>query len=125
MRSQGTLGFQGQNPCGQKAGQRKVFEYLDQPHNILTSGSYNKIRMMSGANKDEGTLIWGAGRGAINNTLFEDEDFLKYDLINLLLQAVEMKGGFDFTDLIQDEYFRPEDMGDIDAMQNGIIDVLI
>ena len=57
------------------------------------------------------------------NDLENQPDFLRYEIIEVMLRAVGIDQGYALSDLIEDYYFEPEQMGDLQAMTPGIIDV--
>ena len=59
----------------------------------------------------------------INDTLRNDPVWLKHSLVPYLLSALEHNHGYTYSDLITEEYFRSEDLGNWDAMSEGIVDV--
>lgn len=121
----GTLGFGGVNGCGQTKGARKVFSKGEDPVRILESGTYNHIPMMWGANDDEGLLAYSqAVLYVINSTMQQDEYFLRYQVIDYLLSVAQVNNGYAFSELIQEAYFKEDELGDFTKMSRGFVDLL-
>ena len=136
------MGFDGMSPCGQNAGERKVFDHGDNMLNLMASGNYNPVPMFAGANKDEGLLQIGSRIDmsqqlyvalnellpdvyitGINDSLRNDPVWLTHDLVPYLLSVVDHKHGYTYSDLVTRDYFQPEDLGNWEAMSEGIVDV--
>lgn len=59
QRAMGSLGFGGTIPCAQTKGEKKFYVEGQHPENILISGNYTKLPIMFGANKHEGSYVYG------------------------------------------------------------------
>jgi len=125
-RNAGGLGFGGLIPCAQKAGERKFYTEYENPTVKLQSGDYESVPIFFGANKHEGSFVYAAVYNSFltNNSLTEDSSFLKYDLIPQLLSTVQMKNSYGIEKLLEDTYFDAWQLGDLEAMQSGLIDLL-
>ena len=66
-----------------------------------------------------------AWTGIVNETMRNDEYFLKYESVDFLLSAAQAFQGYASADIIRDHYFHPEEMGNWDAMAPGLRDVTL
>eukprot|EP00091_Calanus_sinicus_P025444 TRINITY_DN971_c0_g1_i10.p1 TRINITY_DN971_c0_g1~~TRINITY_DN971_c0_g1_i10.p1 ORF type:complete len:352 (-),score=125.29 TRINITY_DN971_c0_g1_i10:131-1186(-) len=125
-RNAGGLGFGGLIPCAQKAGERKFYTEHETPVEKMHSGDYESVPIFFGANKHEGSFVYATVYNTFltNNSLTEDEGFLKYDLIPQLLRTVQMDNSYGIEHLLDDTYFDLWQLGDLLAMTPGLIDLL-
>jgi len=125
-RDAGGLGFGGLIPCAQKAGERKFYTEHQTPVAKMIAGDYESVPIFFGANKHEGAFVYAAVYNSYltSNNLTEDSTFLKYDLIPQLLRTVEMDNSYGIEHLLDDTYFDSWQLGDLAAMQPGLIDLL-
>ena len=59
----------------------------------------------------------------LNDTMKNDADWVRYDMVEYFLQTVGVDYGWSFEEIVTDAYWTPAQIGDFDAMQDGIIDV--
>jgi len=125
-RDGGELGFGGLIPCAQKAGERKFYTEHETPTAKMHAGDYESVPIFFGANKHEGSFVYAAVYNSFltSNNLTDDQTFLKYDLIPQLLRTVEMENSYGIEHLLDDTYFDLWQLGDLMAMQPGLIDLL-
>merc|ERR1712142_854955 len=125
-RNAGGLGFGGLIPCAQTKGERKFYTEHETPAEKMHSGDYESVPIFFGANKHEGSFVYATVYNTflLNNSLTEDSGFLKYDLIPQLLRTVQMENSYGIEHLLDDTYFDPWQLGDLMAMQPGLIDLL-
>jgi len=125
-RNSGSLGFGGLIPCAQKAGDRKFYTEHETPVDKMLAGNYESVPIFFGANKHEGAFVYGAVYNSFltSNNLTEDSSFLKYDLIPQLLRTVQMDNSYGIEHLLDATYFDSWQLGDLMAMQPGLIDLL-
>lgn len=57
------------------------------------------------------------------NVLYNNTDFLTNDFIEVMLKALGINQGYALKNLIADYYFREGQLGDLEAMTPGAIDV--
>merc|ERR1712127_1102286 len=79
-----------------------------------------------GAAKDEGSFVYGTlhNEWMVKNNLTQDEDFLKYEVIPTLLQTVGVSQYYAVKELLRDQYWETESLGDLPAMIPGMTDLL-
>jgi len=125
-RNAGGLGFGGLIPCAQTKGERKFYTEHETPAEKMHSGDYESVPIFFGANKHEGSFVYATVYNTflMNNSLTEDSGFLKYDLIPQLLRTVQMENSYGIEHLLDDTYFDLWQLGDLMAMQPGLIDLL-
>ena len=92
---------------------------------ILLSGNYTRVPLMSGSNKNDGTLILSQFFDYIlkPDNLQNNEYFLKYKIIELMTESFGMEMGYAFKSEIQNAYFWPSEMGEFTSMIRGLTDV--
>jgi len=125
-RAGGGLGFGGSTPCPQTKGERKFYTADQTPESLLHSGQYERVPIMFGANSHEGSYVYGEvyNKFFLPNNLTNDTEFLKIDLVHQLLQTTELGNSYPVEYLVEEAYFDEWQMGDLEAMQAGIIDLL-
>ena len=125
-RLEARLGFGASSPCAQTKGDTKFYEKGQTPHSILFSGNYSSVPIFFGANKKEGAYVYTVlyNEYFTPNGLEDDENFLKYDTIAKLMDAMEVTNYYGFKETIVDDYFDPGQIGDIYAMIPGLQDLL-
>lgn len=119
------LGWGASLPCAQSHGKNKFYTERDDPNRILESGNYQRIPIMFGANSYDGTLFydeWFSQYVAPNN-LTGDADFLKNDAVEKVLGGLGFGHAYAFADLVAAKYFRPGQLGHLNLMIPGAIDV--
>ena len=57
--------------------------------------------------------------------LHNDTDFLENELVNKLLHAIKISQGYALKDLLEAYYFRPWQMGSLEHMTPGAVDVSV
>ena len=119
-------GFGGTTPCSQTHGKRKFYEDHENPKDILYDGNYESVPIMFGANSHEGSYVYGVVYNDFMepNDLIHNETFLRYDIIHTLMQVVDVSNSYAVEYMIQKEYFEDSMMGNLTAMQPGLIDLL-
>jgi hypothetical protein len=55
--------------------------------------------------------------------LDKDPDFLKYEMMTYFLNTIKQDQGYAMSEIITEEFFYPEEMGNFDAMVRGLTDV--
>jgi hypothetical protein len=125
-RQNGGLGFGGTIPCAQTKGVQKFYKHDESPEQKLHSGNFERVPIMFGANAHEGSFVYAEVYNAYlaKNNLTEDTNFLKYGLVHQLLQTVKIGNSYPVEYLVEEAYFPPEVMGDLEAMRPAIIDLL-
>ena len=126
QRAEGNLGFGGNIPCAQSRGERKFYTQYQTPEELLTSGNYEHVPIMFGANRDEGSFIYAIvyNRFMVPNNLTEDTYWLSYEFVPQLLKTVRMENSYGIEELLERAYFDEWQIGDLRAMQDGLIDLL-
>ena len=125
-RAAGGMGFGGSIPCSQTKGAQKFYTAEQTPEKLLHSGQYEKVPIMFGANSNEGSFVYATVYNDyfVPNSLQNNTDFLRKDLTHQLLQAVEISNSYPVEYLVEQEYFESWQLGSLDAMRPGIIDML-
>lgn len=59
----------------------------------------------------------------VENNLHLDQDFLRYEMVQVLLRACGVKIEFALNSCLENQYFLEDQLGDIDKMTPGAIDV--
>ena len=119
-------GFGGTTPCSQTHGTRKFYEHHETPKDLLYEGNYEHVPIMFGANSHEGSYVYGVVYNEFMkpNNLTNNETFLRYDIIHTLMQVVDVSNSYAVEYMIEQEYFEDWMMGNLTAMQPGLIDLL-
>ena len=125
-RKRGELGFGGTIPCAQTKGLDKFYSEGQHPEEMLLNGDYEKVPIFFGANKHEGSFVYGVAYNTYlsPNEVTNNETFLKYDLTETMLRMVGIDQGYAFSDQINEMYFETSQMGDLKSMTPGMIDVI-
>lgn len=55
----------------------------------------------------------------------QDEYFLRYQVIDYLLSVAQVNNGYAFSELIQEAYFKEDELGDFTKMSRGFVDVSV
>ncbi|XP_071452928.1 neuroligin-4, Y-linked-like [Hetaerina americana] len=120
----GHTGFGGCSPIIQRAGKVRYIE--EHPDTLIRSGRYNKVPIMFGSNRDEGTYVLAIvyfGYMVPNNLVY-DEDFLKFRMSDIALQLFDVKDpNFWLIDSIESRYEPPEAKGNFTLLTPAIIDL--
>ena len=56
-------------------------------------------------------------------SLLNDTDFLQGEFVSTLLESIGIDQGYVFSDLIANKFFLPDQLGDLDLMIPGAVDV--
>ena len=123
-RLHGNLGFGGSSPCAQSKGERKFYSIGQTPHSILFGGNYDPLPIFYGANKHEGSYVYGVvyNEFLVPNGLDQDDNFLHYELIPKLLEFSEISNYYGLKELVANSYFLNGQVGDLAAMTPGLVD---
>ena len=126
QRKDGLDGFGGTTPCIQTKGKRKFYSEGQTPDSILYDGAYEAVPILFGANSHEGSYVYGAVYNdfIIPNNLTNDTDFLRDEMIHTLMGTVGVTNSYAVEHMIEEAYFDPWMMGNLTAMQPGMIDLL-
>lgn len=126
QRAMGSLGFGGTIPCAQTKGEKKFYVEGQHPENILISGNYTKLPIMFGANKHEGSYVYGVVYFDFlePNNFQNDTDFLRDELVLTLLRAVGISQEYALAQLLEQYYYEGWQIGDLKLMTPGTIDML-
>ena len=92
---------------------------------ILLSGNYTTVPIMAGAVYNEGYLIFQLTYDNLlkPDNLHHNEYFLKYKLLEKMTESFGMELGYAFKSEIQNAYFWPNEMGNLNSMMRGLKDV--
>eukprot|EP00095_Tigriopus_kingsejongensis_P005622 maker-scaffold335_size202896-snap-gene-1.19 protein:Tk05622 transcript:maker-scaffold335_size202896-snap-gene-1.19-mRNA-1 annotation:"hypothetical protein DAPPUDRAFT_240263" len=125
-RARGSLGFGGTIPCAQTKGLDKFYIQGQNPHAILTSGNYTQVPILFGANKHEGSYVYGVvyNEFLIPNNFHNNTDYLANELILQLLTTVGIDQEYALADLLEVYYFQEWQLGSLEHMVPGMIDIL-
>lgn len=126
QRSQGEMGFAGVIPCAQKKGKTKLYGQFDDPAEIAKSGNYRKIPVLFGANSHEGTYVYDMVYSSYldKNNLTDNKDFLVNGFMSKMLSSVHVSQSDFMAEMLQDEFFMPDHIGNLSLMTPGAIDML-
>ncbi|XP_046395469.1 juvenile hormone esterase-like [Ischnura elegans] len=121
----GYNGFGGAIPVVQKAGKKR---YITKPAiEMIKSGDYSKVPMMSGANRDDGTFLFSVlyKNYLRPNKLLDDMEFLSHSIPDCVLKDNNIEDpNFWLNDALFSRYTTPETLGNFTAMSYGIVDAL-
>jgi carboxylesterase type B len=125
-RFEARLGFGASSPCAQSKGAVKFYTKDQNPASILSSGNYSSVPIFFGANKKEGSYVYTVLYNEYfkPNGLLDDSDFLTYDTVAKLMEAVEVSNYYGFKEHIKNDYFDPGQIGDLYSMIPGLQDVM-
>jgi len=125
-RFKGRLGFGASSPCAQSKGAVKFYKKDQTPASILASGNYSSMPIFFGANKKEGSYVYTVlyNEFFLPNGLADDSNFLTYEAVSKLMEAVEVSNYYGFKEYIKNDYFDPGQIGDLYAMIPGFQDLL-
>ncbi|TRY73092.1 hypothetical protein TCAL_02196 [Tigriopus californicus] len=126
QRAMGSLGFGGTIPCAQTKGEKKFYVEGQHPENILISGNYTKVPIMFGANKHEGSYVYGVVYFdfLVPNNIQNDTEFMRDELVLTLLRAVGISQEYALAQLLEQYFFQEWQMGDLGQMTPGTVDML-
>ena len=126
QRALGYDGFGGTTPCPQTKGERKFYNESQTPDSILYSGQYQSVPILFGANSHEGSYVYGVvyNEYLTPNNRTEDEEFFRDEFIHTLMKTVGVSNSYAIEYMIQNAYFEDWMMGNLTAMQPGLIDLL-
>jgi len=122
----GGMGFGGSIPCAQTKGEKRFYTSDQTPEKLLHSGHYEKVPIMFGANSHEGSFVYATVYNSFlaPNNYIDNEKFLRQDLVHQLLQTVEIGNSYPVEYMVEEAYFQDWQMGDLEQMRPGIIDML-
>ena len=125
QRAEGYDGFGGTTPCKQTKGERKFYSENETPEELLYSGEYEPVPIMFGANSHEGAYVYGViyNEYLTPNNKTDDEEFFKNEFIHTLMKTLGVTNSYAIEYMIKEAYFEPEQMGNLDLMQPGLIDL--
>jgi len=119
-------GFDGINAVIQPASLTVPRFLPEDPLKLLKQGKFMKIPVIHGANRNEGSFIFGLMYNDFMkvNNLTNDTTFLETDCIATMLRAFHIDDPTDgVTDTISNKYFFNVDTWDMDSMYPGLEDV--
>ena len=117
-RKNGGLGFGGSSPCAQSKGVKKFYTKDQTPHDILFSGNYSSVPIFFGTNKKEGAYVYTVlhNEFMVPNGLDKDPEFLNYDFVPKLMDAMQVSNFYGFKHVIAENYFDPGQIGNLHDM---------
>jgi len=128
-RENARMGFGGSAPCAQTHGVDKFIER--HPKEILmehiNDPFHDPKKTIFGANKHEGSFVLGMIYNSyiVPNNVTTDTDFLRYEFTEVLLDALGIKDESGVIyELVNYRYFMDEDLGDWDAMIDGMVNLV-
>jgi len=128
-RAQGRLGFGGSSPCAQTHGKQKFI--TQHPKDIIMDhikhGNPSPKRLMTGANKHEGSFVLGLMYGLyfVPNHYLNDTFFLEYEFIDTLLKAMGLNDeSGNIYEMLEYSFFRHKDMGTWSTMMEGMVNMV-
>lgn len=126
-RLEGGLGFGGLIPCAQSRGSDRFYDADagDRPEALLAAGDYRELPVMFGANSHEGSYVYGVVYNGFLGPLDveADRDFLKYGFVDLMFRGLHVDEGFALRKYVDNYYYQPHQLGDLEAMVPGTVDV--
>jgi len=119
------MGFGGINPCSQTHGAQKFWSEGQTPLKTLKTGNYTPVPIFAGACANDGTLVLSESYEAyIQPEGFDqDEAYLRYNILELMFDTVNMDLGYAFKDYVEEAYFWPFEIGNFQAMTRGLKDL--
>ena len=130
QRADGGDGFGGSTPCMQTKGERKFYSVGESPDEILYRGQYQSVPILFGANSHEGSYVYGVvyneyltPNNLTDDTIPEVAEFFEFEFIHTLMKTLGVSNSYAVEHMIRDEYFEDSQMGNLTAMQPGLIDL--
>ncbi|XP_069678632.1 juvenile hormone esterase-like isoform X3 [Periplaneta americana] len=122
----GGRGTGGNHPVIQTAGSHKFL--VEHPLKSLQEGRFLQVPMMGGVTRHEGSFILGNIYDIIlqHYNLLHNKDFIRHNLTRATLKfsGIEDPTGM-VTDVLNEKYFQPGQLGDFNAMVPGLVDVSV
>jgi len=123
------MGFGGSAPCAQRNGAQKFITKHPKQYlmDSINNGATAPKKAIFGANKHEGSFVLGMIYNSyiLPNGVVEDDHFLRYLFSATLLEALGLRDDSSIIyELINYRYFTDAQLGDWDAMIDGMVNLV-